>query len=493
MKKIRKLLNLKGMQTEINGYGYQYSIKKFSMQLLVTHIAIIISGIFFQLNTVCIIILCIWAFLCLPIIILAQFRYLASNKKYEVLVGYLEQMIFAFKKSPKILDCYKTILPIVDKDMQSYIQKAIDIITNDESGNGYQNAFTMIEEQYPCSRILALHKFMLNVEQNGGKYQSSIDILLDDIRSWVTRTYDYQKELKNIKGKIILSIILSIMIAGTMSIIIPKDLIVFADSTVYLVATTILFIVLIGLVAFTQTKLNGRWFIDDTMASKDKIIINAMNVLKNYDEKAMAKKSMISMLIVSPILVIGIIIEFLPLIIIGIVLCIFMFFSRKLTYRSSKRAVTRALEKEFPLWLRDISLQLQTLIVPLAIKNSISNAPIVLKVHLEKLSKEIDKHPTSIEPYNHFLEDYYLADISNAMKILYTIQSLSVDDANNQIDDLVKRNQKMLAKSEKIRNEDILSGIGFIVAFPMVAATLKLIVDLVLVLSSFMSMSSGMM
>lgn len=493
MKSIKKLLDLKNMTLEIRGYGYDYSIKKFMMQLVVMDITIIIASYFFQLNVVCILFLCIFALFCLPIIILAQFRYLASNKKYEVLVGYLEQMIFAFKKSPKILDAYKTIVNIVDKDMKQCIEKAITIIETDTTGNGYQNAFAMIEKEYCCTRVKALHKLMLNVEENGGDYQSSINILLDDIQTWVERTYSYQKELKGIKGKIILSIILSIGIAGTMTAFIPKELIVFGDSMIYLIATTILFMLLIGMLAFIQTKLNGKWLIDDTISTKDSVIISAMNILETHDKKVNRKKSIISLVITLPIMVVGVLMHSIFVIGLGVCISLFMFFYRSFTYKSSRKVVTKALEKEFPIWLRDISLQLQTLVVPLAIKNSIKMAPVVLKAPLEKLSIEIDKNPTSILPYNQFLKEYHLTDVSNAMKILFTIQTLSIDDAQNQIDDLVKRNQKMLAKGEKIRNKDVLGGIGFIVAFPMVVATLKLMVDLVLVMASFMSMSSGML
>lgn len=488
-----KLFDFTNMTLEIQGYGYEYSIKKFIMQLLLTYILLIVAGVLFQLHPVCIVILCVWAFFCLPIIILAQFRYLANNKKFETLVGYLEQMIFAFKKSPKILESFKTVYQVVDKGLHDDIAKAILKIENDSTGSGYKEAFAIMEKAYPCSRMQALHKFMINVETNGGDYQRSIDILLDDIRSWVSRTYAYQKELKNIKGKIMLSIILSIMIAGTMMAIIPKELIVFKDSIVYLVSTTILFIALIALIAFVQSKLNGKWFINDVTSEKLTKLQKAAIKASTYDKQKSNKQAKISCLITLPIMLMGILIKSPIVIMMGGVISFSMLMKNKWQYKMAKKSVQRALEKEFPLWLRDISLQLQTLVVPLAIQNSIQEAAPVLQPHLQLLCERITNDPTSIRPYLQFLEKYHLADVSNAMKILYTIQSLNVKDAKEQIDDLVKRNQKMLAKSEKIRNEDVLTGIGFIVALPMVMATLKLIVDLMLVLAQFMNMSMGML
>lgn len=487
-----KLFDFTNMTLEIQGYGYEYSIKKFITQLLLSYLLIIVAGTFFQLPIVSIIILCVWAFICLPIIVLAQFRYLANNKKFEILVGYLEQMIFAFKKSPKILECFHLTLPIVDKRMQKHVIQAIEIIENDTSGNAYQEAFMMIEKEFPCTRIKALHKFMISIEENGGKYQKSIDILLEDIQAWVSRTYEYQKDLKGIKGKIMLSIMLSIAIAGTMMAIIPKELIVFGKSPIYIVSTTLLFVFLIALIAFIQSKLNGKWLIDDTIETSDRKIIKARKVLKhaNQDNKII---DYIALCIPLPILLLGIILQNRLTILGSIIFILYLYFRKQLMVKHAKRIIKKGLEKEFPLWLRDISVQLQTLVVPLAIKSSIPNAALVLQPYLYKMIEQIDIQPTSIEPYTYFLQEFHLTDVSNAMKILYTIQTLDMIDAKEQIDDLVKRNQKMLAKSEQLKNEDILAGIGFIVAFPMLLATLKLIVDLILVLAQFMNMSSGVL
>lgn len=488
-----KIVNFAEMSLEIKGYGYEYSIKQFITHLVFSYGLLIVAGIFFQLHFICVLLLCVWAFLWLPIIVLAQFRYLANNHKFEIVVGYLEQMIFAFKKSPKILDCFKSIIEVVDHGMLFDIQKAIAYIEEDTIGTGYQKAFESIEEKYCCTRIQSLHKFMLNVEENGGKYQYAIDILLEDIQTWVSRSYEYQKELKSIKGKITLSVVLSIMIAGTMMAIIPKDLIVFGNSLVYLVSTTILFSILIWLIAIVQTKLNGQWFVDDTLSLKESKVQKAITTVHSYDEKKSKKKSMISFLITLPICVVGIVIENTFVVILGILIALSIYSSSKLRYKSARRTLQRALEKEFPIWLRDISLQLQTLVVPLAIKNSMQEAALVLQKPLFTLIQDIEQYPTSIKPYNNFLKEYHLSDVSNAMKIMYTIQTLHIEDAHQQIDDLVKRNQKMLAKSEKIRNEDMLMSIGFIVAAPMIVSTLKLVIDLALVLASFMSMSNEML
>lgn len=285
--KIKNAYNFKNLQTEIRGYGYEYKFGKFFLQLLIVFLAIIVAGLLYKLNTTCIVVLCIIALVLFPVIIAAQFRYIYEQKKFTMLVEYLEHMIFNFKKTPKILVALRDTRELVSVEMQSLIDHAIEVIENREDAtNLYQEAFAEFEKQFPCSRLLALHRFLINIELQGGNYQSAIDLLLVDIRAWVERTYIYQKELKNIKNKIV---------------------------------------------------------------------------------------------------------------------------------------------------------------------------------------------------------EYNMNDLSTAMKMLYTLQSLGSEDSEKQLHVLIERNQGMLEKSERIRNEDMLGSIGFIVALPMLLASLKLVADLGMILMSFFS------
>lgn len=480
MDKIRKFYYDYVSRT-IEGYGYKYSLMNYLISLFLFYCMIAIAGIYFKLTFICLVIIFSVVFACFPIIVVSQFKYLYNNKQYENLVGYLEQMIFSFKRSPMILDCFKCTVDIVEEGVAVEMYKAIEMIESDSKGDGYIKAFHYIESVYPCSRVQALHSFMLSVEQNGGKYQHAIDVLLEDIRSWISRTYGYQKELTSVKSKIGLSIILSLFIAGTMMVMVPSELVQFGDNYVYLVATTTFFIALIILFVFVQVKLNGSWLVND--------LIQDEFMKKEYVVKQ--KKLFIQSLLYCPIVLIGCILMQPLFICLGIALIMLQWimpYFKKYTYSNKEK---RAIQKSFPFWLRDISLQIQSMIVPLAIKESIESAPIVLQPHLSELVYKINDNPDSISPYNDFLKDYQIPDITNAMKMLYSIQTLHVRDIQIQLTALIKRNQTMLEKAEKIKNEDTLAGIGFFMAIPMLLATLKLLVDLGLILISFMTMTSG--
>lgn len=466
---------------KIEAYGYKYSLTSYIKSLLIFYLVIGLCCLYFKLNYINIFIVLLFAFICFPLIVLSQFKFMFNNKKFENLVGYLEQMIFSFKRNPKILDSLKSTSVLVDESISLILEDAIKIIENDNTGEGYQKAFKYIESNFTCSRVQAMHSFLLSVEENGGKYQHAIDVLLDDIRQWISRTYIYQKELANVKSKIVLSVILSLLIAGTMLIMVPSELVKLNENIIYLTTTTIYFICLITLFVFIQTKLNGEWLIDDSIKEKH------LKDKTDYDNKLLIK----NLLICSPFFIILLFIRssflFYFIVFISVLINLWPFIENKRVDLIRNRNI----QKAFPFWLRDISLQVQTLIVPLAIKDSIQSAPNVLKEPLIRLSNDIDEKPDSIEPYNNFLSDYQVPDITNAMKMLYSIQELHTRDIQIQLTALIKRNQELLERAERFQNEDRLSGISFIMAIPMLFATFKLLVDLSIILFSFMNMTSN--
>lgn len=485
--KIKNAYNFKNLQTEIRGYGYEYKFGKFFLQLLIVFLAIIVAGLLYKLNTTCIVVLCIIALVLFPVIIAAQFRYIYEQKKFTMLVEYLEHMIFNFKKTPKILVALRDTRELVSVEMQSLIDHAIEVIENREDAtNLYQEAFTEFEKQFPCSRLLALHRFLINIELQGGKYQSAIDLLLVDIRAWVERTYIYQKELKNIKNKIVLSLAISMGICGTMIMIVPEDISI-KGMVAYQILTTILLIGFLIIFTFMQTKLNGAWLVNDTTDKSSDAVKRAYDYVRSYNEKKAMKKSIIKAIIFSIIIVVAVIMQLYSLAVVALVFTILLLKSSEMKFRRCRKRVERELEKEFPQWLRDVALNLQKQVVPLAIRNSISSAAPVLQEPLEGLVEEIEENPTSIKPYVSFLGEYNMNDLSTAMKMLYTLQSLGSEDSEKQLHVLIERNQSMLEKSERIRNEDMLGSIGFIVALPMLLASLKLVADLGMILMSFFS------
>ena len=81
--------------------------------------------------------------------------------------------------------------------------------------------------------------------------------------------------------------------------------------------------------------------------------------------------------------------------------------------------------------------------------------------------------------------------MSTAFKTLYAVQTLSKEDSKKYVNDLIERNQVLIEKAERMRNEDSLAGITFISLMPMLLMSFKLILDMGLLIAGFMSFSKG--
>ena len=51
-----------------------------------------------------------------------------------------------------------------------------------------------------------------------------------------------------------------------------------------------------------------------------------------------------------------------------------------------------------------------------------------------------------------------------------------------QIDALVQRNTVMMDRAERLKEEDLMAGVGFLVLLPMITGVVKMLADLVLVI-----------
>ena len=104
--------------------------------------------------------------------------------------------------------------------MAECLNQAIEAINR---GDSYEDALLPIENEYGCERMKILHDFLIKVERQGGKYQSTLNIILDDIHSWTERTYSFQKDRKVVKNSIIISLVMGVMITATTVILFSRN------------------------------------------------------------------------------------------------------------------------------------------------------------------------------------------------------------------------------------------------------------------------------
>ena len=484
-----KLLSFKNLNYKIQDYGFNYSFGKYMSAVFIMLTAIVLSTYLFKLSSNSVVVLSIVSVLLLPFIILSQIHFLYNNFRFEQINTYMQEMITVFKTKPKIRYSLIETSKLFDRGIKKNIDEAILYIdAGDESGaEKYKKALSIIEKKYPCSRIHSLHNLMCTVEgQNSVNYQKAIDDLYDDIQAWVARTYNYQFELKNTKGQFNIILLMTIGVAAVMVNVMPENMVGFTTTPLYQATTTLMLGLFLGMYGFVQSKLNGQWLVND-MDDEDERILKSLYYIENYDEKKAKKKSMMIAAALSFFPLFGVIIKSQKLMTFGFVACIVGFFWNTLQYKTHFKNVEKEIKKSFPTWLRDISLSMHNLVVTNAIRQSYVNAPTVIKYYLNDFLKELEADPVSIRPYNNFLKKFYINDINSAMKSLYSIKQQELSESSKQVSDLIVKNQKMMETSERIRNENQIAGINMIGALPMVIAALKMIIDMFLLITTFMS------
>ena len=497
-----RIFSYKYLKTEIHNYGYNYSLKNFLIQLLVTFGVILTFGILCKLDIFPLIFLIVIGLGLTPYIILAQFRFLYEEKRFSNAINYMLQMIYSFKKTPKIVNALMDTREVVDDFGVILIDKALDCLNENKiqdnkdnvedemNENIFQQALKPLEEEYGCDRLKALHDYMIHVEEIGGEYRNGLNLLLSDIQEWAERTYCYQKDRKAMKLKSILAILLSLIICVVIVNLLPEQFSI-TSYALYQISTTILLGIFLFLYAFIQSKINGSW-LKYTPLVKDEMI----DYYKQCAHGDFIKSSYIKAIPLYILCVIGFIYFliqrklFWSAIFIGLT-CLMGYYPY-LQIKSAKNIIKREIEKTFPDWIRNLSLNLQMQNVYVAIKETATDTPYVLRTELENLLKEIDNDPLTINPYNNFLKDYEMTEITTHMSMIYSLNKYGRADAERQINALIQRNNKMIEKSEILKNKDEIGIASFaLTVMPEILTVIKMLVDMSLLLLTFLTMTQS--
>lgn len=496
-KKIKKLerskiFSIQALKTEINGYGFSYSIKDYMKTLLIMFAALFVAGIFYQLKVPSLCVLALISLLLIPQIISSQFQYIFEQQRFTDVVSYMEYMMYEFKKKPKIIYALQAAEDSCTGNIKKRIKKAIEYIENGIYNEDlYKEAFYFIEEGYSCERLGVLHQFLMKIEAEGGDYQDSLNIILDDVKSWTERTYEFQKEKAGIKGKVLITIMLSLVMCAILAKT-NESVISIVDNKLYQWVTTGMIALLMILYTVVQDKLSGSWLISDAVPRKRMFQQYAIAIAS--DVQTMRKKNIPNVII---FVACGCLLYFggsyIPAIAnfqkLGLVLFAmggYYLIKPSADIKTAKKNTIKELNKEFPGWFRNLAINLQKETVHVSIQKSLKDAPLILKPGIISLIKELDDDPVTMKPYINFLSSFELPDVSSAMKMLYSLNEASKEEIIQQINTLVARNNNLLEKSERLKNADSISTTGYLVVIPMVLALVKMIVDMGLIMIGFM-------
>lgn len=506
----KKNLSLKSMFAEIESYGYHYSFKQFLLQLVIVWGIMGVAAYFYKMALIPVIILAVLCTVLTPVMILAQYRYKYEYNKFNDVSDYLQQMATSFLKTKKIRDSLDEVAVILNgRRIHSAIMEAIDFLDNHTSDTYYEDAFAKIEQEYGCEKMTALHKYLIKVEAEGGEFESTLSLMMSDNLDWVQRTSVYQQRRKSTHFMILVAIVMSLIMCGVLNAYVP-DAIPFEQhdgSTVYAslaingrllyqITSTIFLGLMIGLYTLTQTLMQGSW-LKDKGVRKDKEIVRDYRYYKYWNYKDELKKYLLWFVVLIFVAGVAYFILGHPGFALIFLVSAFYYLSmprRKL--RNAKKRLDRDLEKAFPEWVRDVSISLNTQTVQNAIIMSENKAPTVLKPHIHQLIEEFTADPVSYLPWAHFLEDFDVPEAKSAARMFYSINELSGESAKIQINSLIQRNARAVKEADEKKAEDEITTLSTVIIAPMAISIFKLIVDLILLILQFITLTnmiSGMM
>lgn len=493
------------MWQELSDYGFHFvPAMQLLCYLIVTGGAIGIS-LLYKLNLIFSIIVILSAIIVLPGILTAYYRNKYEEKHISDAETYIEQMLYSFKRSSKIVVALRDALIVFPSGhMHDKIVEAMEYMrSSGDDPRVYEHALSIIEDAYPCRRIQSLHRYMIKVEGVGGDHDAGINALLRDRRLWIDRNDAFRKQCSGVIREIIISIVFSMIMACVVVYLMPSDVYDISSNLIYQILTTVFVVtcMIVVRLTYSTTVIN----LDDRDDETHERMAKRLEWLRNYDPKVERAKSRTSLIMYGALGVLGAILWIIPkgafdaqigntiqnvgmvLTIAGILASVWFGFLRQtLAVRSAKKAIQREIEKVYPDWLLELTLLLQTDNMHVAIEKTLADAPAVLRQDLEDLADDIMVNPNDLTPYAAFFNFLNLPSVRSSMKLLYSMAEFGSTDESLQLAELVERNHILMDKAEQYKNDDKIALVFSIKFLPALASSLKMLVDMLIFLFSYM-------
>lgn len=493
MKEKLKYLQYPKLKEEIEKMGYELGRGTLLKACAILLIAAGVLSYLYFLKIPFILTLMGIGLLSVPSYVYHDFKNKYEKKKYLDLTVYMEQMLYSFKRHPKILDALQDTKQVfTEGSMQDVIVQAIARIQDGTGEELYKNSLKIIENEYGCRRLSMLHNFLIQVEERGGEYKQTADLMLDDRERWKTNVelQDAEKKGRKKAINIVLVGILGICLVLVKMFSSLKGIQV-VDYSLYQISTTIFLLFSGGIWLTASNRLGESWEFGEKDLDEEKLE-KEYELIQTFDLKAAERKARRYACIPALALVVGFILKSIPIIVVGAYFIFFFLTSPKGRLRSAKKKVIREIKKIFPQWLMELTLLLQVENVYVSLSRSMENAPKIMKGEIELLLKGLDQDPNSMEPFHNFFNILHIEDVNTCMKILYSISAFDAHSENSPLTGLVERNNVMMNKAEKMISEDKLSIWTSIAYLPMAIGGIKIILDMVLLIASLLGSITSM-
>ncbi|MCR5836396.1 MAG: hypothetical protein K6G88_07810 [Lachnospiraceae bacterium] len=416
----------------------------------------VIVGLIYNLKIWGIVICFLFTMSVVPFYYRINLKKIHYKKKFESVILYIEQMLYSFKKRPKIREALIDATKTCDSIVKEIIEEIIVNIDSKMADRIYEESLKIIEEEYPCKRLSSMHNFMKKIESQGGECGFYIDVLMQDVKAWNDRTNLFMGEVDRIKRNVLISIGATLITCAVMTHIVPADY-TYSDNVVYQISTIVMLMIMEVIYLVVASKLNYDWINEENSMTPERIDRYYSIVLEEkHDAMDYGIPSHLNWV-------------------------------KRSNYKTAKKKIEKEVRKQFPEWLRDVAINLQTETVQSAIENSFNEAPYVMKEPIRRMMLDFEDYPIGIEPYDRFLMYFDVPEMKSSMKMLYSISELGKEEADVQIGSVIDRNILLENQAEAIKNKDKIGAFSFLSAVPMIVGVNKIMIDMVLMIIVFTS------
>lgn len=489
MKKILRYLSVKQLMEDIADMNGVMSVRRFALSTMLAGAGVYGACLLYRIDYVAALFVMLLAFAMIPGLVRNYFRERCEASRFADVDVYLHQMTYSFIRNPKVNIALQDAYAISSGRLKRCLSRAIEELQYGMGERVYEDALKIIEDEYDCARIRTLHKFIISVEEKGGRYRGAMEVLLEDFDRWVNNVYKYQTEIRKIKRDITIGIVISMVLAMLTTVMcstlnmFAKEQLSITDTLAYQCVSVVFVVLCMGFYTFTRKHYGCEWI---GAARTDKQIMYDYNTVF----KSEVKKITIKMIpLWAAMLLTVLILLMLHLKIPAVCAASVMILMITAPFTQRKGAVRRIkndLYCGFTEWLRDLAVNLENKPLLSAVEDTYEGCPVIMKEPLEKFIYEIELNPSDIMPYYSFLSEFEVMDIQSAVRMLYSIGDLDRESMNQTINALVRRNYELSDKAETARYLDSTSMMRFSEYIPTFFVAFKMAVDMMLVVNMYL-------
>lgn len=484
-----RLLSHKNLEREVHIYGYHYSSKTHLLLIIGVLTGSIALGLIFKLSPQFVLAVVISALLILPLLILSMYKRMYEQKRFSEAGQYVDQMLYSFLKHQKIYASLKDCMRVMKEggmyDVMKQAVSHIDRGVADSDDGVLREALALIETAYPAEKIQTANELMLRVEERGGEFEHSVNLLLQDADVWKRSRYKLQAEKKQRHVEAVLCILFSTFLccavlyalnwAGTLF---PsnKTFDIFSYDIVQF-TSTILIIFHLFVFYKSSKNLTADWLLDRE-GENEKLVLSSYETVMNYEPDKERKKSL---LFAAPVLVAAVACMFFGKMLSAVVclgIAVLFMFQHRIGYKLAKDTVRGELYVRFPQWLMDLALLMQNNNVYVSLKKSRENAPELFVPQLDELLLRIEDAPDDVESYTGFFGIFEIPEITSCMQMLYAVAENGNGDVDVQVEHLIRRIHEMQKQVQEAAGDHAKFKMDIVFSYPMAAACIKMAVDM---------------